>query len=179
MPANRLADPRGLDDLLPYRLYRLLAVAGAPVTRLCEGVHGITRREWRVIALLAQHGAMRSSQLAEQALLDRARTSKAVSSLVGKQLVSRSAGTGDGRQVCLALTPRGTALHDQMLPQVLALHQQLMQALAPEAVAQLDAALLALQRHAELSDLVAALPRLQRHRGKSARWPALVTRPAD
>ena len=88
------------------------------VTRLCEGLHGITRREWRVIALLAQHGAMRSSQRAEQALLDRARTSKAVSSLVDKQLVdkwlvSRSAAAGDGRQLRLALTERGKAVRSR------------------------------------------------------------------
>lgn len=35
--ASRLTEPQGLDDLLPYRL--------------CAGVHGITRREWRLVAL--------------------------------------------------------------------------------------------------------------------------------
>ena len=69
-------------------------------------------------AVLAQHGAMRSSQRAEQALLDRARTSKAVSSLVDKQLVdkwlvSRSAAAGDGRQLRLALTERGKAVRSR------------------------------------------------------------------
>ena len=70
MSATRLTQPQGLDDLLLYRLYRLLAVASEPVTRLCEGVHGITRREWRLVALLGQHGAQRSAHLAERALLE-------------------------------------------------------------------------------------------------------------
>ena len=52
MPSPRLSAPQGLDDLLLYRLSRLLGVAGAPVIRLCEGQFGITRREWRVLALL-------------------------------------------------------------------------------------------------------------------------------
>ena len=49
---SRLAQPAALDDLLLYRLSRLLAVGGSPVIRLCEGRFGITRREWRVRALL-------------------------------------------------------------------------------------------------------------------------------
>lgn len=52
------------------------------VIRLCEGRLGITRREWRIIALLAQDEGLLSSQLAERAQLDRARTSKAITSLV-------------------------------------------------------------------------------------------------
>jgi DNA-binding MarR family transcriptional regulator len=170
LAAARLTDPQGLDDMLLYRLYRLLAVAGEPVTRLCEGVHGITRREWRVIALLGQHGAMRSSRLADLALLDRARTSKAVTSLAGKGLLSRSTGVGDARQVRLALTERGQALHGQMLPQVRAINQQLLQALEPTVVAQLDEALDRLQTQAERSGLAASLPRIGRHRGRGA-WP--------
>ena len=166
MPGSRLTDPQGLDDLLLYRLYRLLAVAGEPVTRLCEGVHGITRREWRLIALLGQQGAMRSSQLAERALLDRARTSKAVSSLVAKGLLSRRAGVGDARQVVLALTDAGQALHSQVLPQVRAINRQLLQALSPDAVEQLDHALAALQQQAGHSGLAAGLPRIGRHRGR-------------
>lgn len=166
MPASRLTEPQGLDDLLLYRLYRLLAVASEPVNRLCEGVHGITRREWRLVALLGQHGALRSSQLAERALLDRARTSKAVSSLVGKGLLVRSSGAGDARHVVLSLTEHGRQLHDQVLPQVRAINGQLLQALAADQVAALDDSLARLQQQAGLSGLAATLPRIGRHRGK-------------
>jgi DNA-binding MarR family transcriptional regulator len=81
--ASRLGAPAALDDVLLYRISRLLATAGSMVIRLCEGRYGITRREWRVLALLAQEEGLLSSQLAERAQLDRARTSKAISSLVG------------------------------------------------------------------------------------------------
>jgi DNA-binding MarR family transcriptional regulator len=167
LAGSRLTHPQGLDDLLLYRLYRLLAVAGEPVTRLCEGVHGITRREWRLLALLGQHGAMGSSQLAERALLDRARTSKAVTSLVTKGLLSRQTGPADRRQVLLSLTARGQSVHDAMLPQVQAINQQLLQRLPPEAVLQLDQALAQLQQQADTSDLAHSLPRIGRQRGKT------------
>ena len=51
----RLRDPQTLDDLLNYRLLRLYAQSGAPVIRLLEGRYGISRREWRLLALLAAH----------------------------------------------------------------------------------------------------------------------------
>ena len=91
------APRRPLDDLLLYRLSRLLAVGGSMVIRLCEGRFGITRREWRLIATLASRGDLSSSQLAEHAQLDRARTSKAVGSMVAKGLLSRAHPAGDRR----------------------------------------------------------------------------------
>lgn len=48
------ARPATVDDLLNYRLSCLLASSGAMVTRLCEGRYGITRREWRLVALLGK-----------------------------------------------------------------------------------------------------------------------------
>ncbi|QJW83235.1 hypothetical protein HK414_00080 [Ramlibacter terrae] len=62
-----LLHPTTVDDLLNYRLSCLLDASGAMVTRLCEGRFGITRREWRLVALLAAHGAMSPSTLAERA----------------------------------------------------------------------------------------------------------------
>lgn len=41
---SRLTAPLTLDDLLDYRLFWLFALGGAPVVRLLEGRHGITRR---------------------------------------------------------------------------------------------------------------------------------------
>ena len=37
------AHPETVEDLLNYRLNRLLASSGAMVTRLCEGKYGITQ----------------------------------------------------------------------------------------------------------------------------------------
>lgn len=172
MSAPRLSHPQGIDDLLLYRLYRLLAVAGAPVIRLCEGGHDITRREWRVIAMLAQHGALRSSQLAERALLDRARTSKAVTSLLAKNLISRNPGPGDGRSALLALTEAGTRLHTALLPQVVAINRQVLGALSAHEVAMLDDVLARLQAQAEHSGLADTLPHADRHLGRARRRQA-------
>lgn len=157
---------RPLDDLLLYRLSRLLSVAGGMVIRLCEGRFGITRREWRLIATLASRGELGSSQLAEHAQLDRARTSKAVSSLVGKQLVSRTQADSDRRHVALRLTPAGLAVYEALFPLVSQINAELMAVLGPERERDFDAMMAELQARAERMVAQAALPKADRRRGK-------------
>lgn len=170
MTAEDAATPprRPLDDLLLYRLSRLLAVAGSMVIRLCEGRFGITRREWRLIAVLASRGELGSSQLAEHAQLDRARTSKAVGSLVAKRLVSRTALAGDRRQVRLGLTATGQALYDELFPLVTRINAELMGTLDADDAARFDDALHRLQAHAETMVAQAVLPKADRGRHGAA-----------
>jgi DNA-binding MarR family transcriptional regulator len=167
MPATR--EPAGLDDLLLYKLSRLLSVGGSMVIRLCEGRFGITRREWRVLARLAQEGELLSSELADRVRLDRARTSRAVSSLVAKKLVRREAGTADRRQARLALTDKGRSLHEAMFPLVCEINRGLLAPLSASEARQLDGMLSRLQDRAE--DMVAAaeLPKADRRRGGRTR----------
>jgi DNA-binding MarR family transcriptional regulator len=161
----RLDQPEGLDDLLLYRLNHLLGTAGSMVIRLCEGRFGITRREWRVLALLARDQGLQSSQLAQRAQLDRARTSKAITSLVAKKLLARDVHPADRRQVRLALTAQGQALYDTMFPLVREINRELLAALADTDVAVLDAALDRMQARAEVLVAASELPKADRRRG--------------
>ena len=171
MPAAQLDHPAGLDDLLLYRFARLLAVGGSMVIRLCEGRFGITRREWRVIARLAREDDLLSSELADRIQLDRARTSRAVSSLVAKRLVKRQTGTADRRQARLALTEKGRSLHRELFPLVAEINQGLLAPLSAAQVRELEAMLSALQQRADAMVQDAALPKADRRRGARARLP--------
>lgn len=166
--ATRLSQPATLNDMLLYRLSRLLSVAGAPVIRLCEGHYGITRREWRILSLLSLREGLLSSQLAERAQLDRARTSKAITSLVAKALVQRRTLAGDRRQAALVLTDAGRALVRELFPQVAGINREVLSVLSAADVAQLDATLQRLQDHAEqlLARAHDALPKADRRRGQ-------------
>lgn len=159
---------RPLDDLLLYRTSRLLSVAGGMVIRLCEGRFGITRREWRLVATLAGRGALGSSQLAEHAQLDRARTSKAVSSLVKKGMVSREQPAGDRRHVLLRLTEPGEALYAQLYPLVCAINAELLGALDAQEVALLDGMLQRLHARGEAMVAAADLPKADRRRREAS-----------
>lgn len=166
---SRLAQPRSLDDVLLYRISRLLSTAGSMVIRLCEGSFGITRREWRLIALLAQEDGVLSSQLAQRAQLDRARTSRAVTSLVAKKLVKRTSGPADRREVRLTLTEAGRSLYARLFPLVLQINGELLSVLTPAHLDAMDRSLEALQAQAESMVGRAQLPKANRRRGGRVR----------
>ena len=149
MPTNRLTQPKSLDDMLLYVLWQLQAAARRPVVRLCEAEFGITRREWRMLAQLADSEGMPSSALAERAALDRAQTSRAVSALVQKGLVVRTPRPGNRREGLLHLTERGRALYAALLPRVAAINQELLSVLSETEVATLDALVQRLRAQAE------------------------------
>ena len=149
MPTNRLTQPKSLDDMLLYVLWQLQAAARRPVVRLCEAEFGITRREWRMLAQLADSEGMPSSALAERAALDRAQTSRAVSALVQKGLVVRTPRPGNRREVLLHLTERGRALYAALLPRVAAINQELLSVLSETEGATLDALVQRLRAQAE------------------------------
>ena len=138
MPTNRLTQPKSLDDMLLYVLWQLQ-----------EAEFGITRREWRMLAQLADSEGMPSSALAERAALDRAQTSRAVSALVQKGLVVRTPRPGNRREVLLHLTERGRALYAALLPRVAAINQELLSVLSETEVATLDALVQRLRAQAE------------------------------
>ncbi|SEA60794.1 MULTISPECIES: MarR family winged helix-turn-helix transcriptional regulator [Acidovorax] len=158
-------NPQSIDDMLLYRLGRVLGKAGSLVTRICEGEFGITRREWRVLAQLGKRDGILSSELADAAQLDRARTSRAVTALVARQLVVRVPRPHDRRQVVLHLSDAGRALYEAVLPRVMAIHQALVAPLSPVEADQLDALLAVLQSQADAMQCGADLPKADRRRG--------------
>jgi DNA-binding MarR family transcriptional regulator len=166
---STLLEPRALDELLLYRLMRLQATAGALVVRYCEGQYGITRREWRIIAVLAAKGPMGSSELAEHAHLDRSRTSKAVTALAQKNLLSRTIGLGDARYIRLALTATGLATHRSLFPLVSQINRDVLAGLNSHEVGLFDDILARLQQSAEALSAKSTAPLADRRRGGSAR----------
>jgi len=160
-----LNQPQSISDLLLFRINRLLSVGGAPVIRLCEGAHGISRREWRLLAAMANWGGLMPSQLAQHAQLDRARTSKAITSLVQKKLVQREVQLGDKRKALVRLSDAGRALYARLFPQVLVIHHELLSVLTPAEVALLDGLLDKLQVSADGLQKRAGGPRADRRRG--------------
>jgi DNA-binding MarR family transcriptional regulator len=170
-----LRDPQTLDDLLNYRLLRLYALSGAPVIRLLEGRYGISRREWRLLALLAAHGELSPSALAEQAHLDRPRATRGVQVLVGKRLARRNAEAGDARRARIALTAAGRRLYDELFPQIAAINARVVSVLDNAAVQALDQAMARLTSEAlQLNQEVLRDLRADRRAGGSRKvrnWP--------
>lgn len=152
--SDRVSDPQRQGDLLLYRLHRIQSTAGRLVVQLCESEFGITRREWRVLSVLNEHEGVLSSVLAEHALLDRARTSRALTSLAAKKLITRRPRPSDRREVHVFLTDEGKRVYGQILPRVMAINRELVSSLSAQQRRQLDEVIEALQ--AQASRMLAA-----------------------
>lgn len=164
MSESRPTQPEPMGELFLYRLTRLQAVAVAPVGRLCQARYGVSRREWRLIVVLARHGPVLSSELADLAQLDRARTSRIVTALVDMKLIAREVIPSDRRQARVSLTAEGRALYDEFLPVVVELNRQLLLELAPEEIAQLDGLMDRLAERAKENLAALDLPKMRRAR---------------
>jgi len=130
--ASSALAPQVLDDLLLYRLSRVMRATSCLVVRLLEGEYGITRREWALVAALSGCDALTSSALAERLQLDRVRTSRALQGLLAKALVRTERDARDGRKVWVSLTEAGQALYAQVFPRVAQINVELGAVLAPE-----------------------------------------------
>ena len=160
-----IEDPSGIQDLLLFRLSKIVSIGGGMVTRICEGQFGITRREWAVLALLAQADETRWSRIIEQSELDNARLSRAVSSLVAKGLASKR--QVPSRGVWVSLTDSGRTVFAELFPVTRAVNLSLLEGLGEAERRQLDVALDAIHQRAVDLAKETHLPKADRRRGRT------------
>lgn len=140
---SRLAHPEKHDDLLNFQLKRLVGIGGAPAIRLCEGMYGVTRQEWRLIAAFVEDGPMTTSAVAQRCSwpIEPGRISRIISSLTAKGLVRRVQSPPDERLTKLEATAEAGRIYAELFPQLAAINRRIMMAL-DEAEAVLFAELL-------------------------------------
>lgn len=119
-----------INELLSYRLSVIgnlishtLAARFAPVTDL-------SLLEWRAITLLNSYGPLTVKELARHAALDFGYTSRLVTRLNARGLVSKNSGS-DARSVDLSLTTAGHALHKRLWNIAMECNSQLLELLKP------------------------------------------------
>lgn len=163
--AGSIEAPDGIQDLLLFRLSRIVSIGGSLVTRICEGQYGITRREWAVLALVAQADAVKWSRIVEQSELDGPRLSRAVSSLVRKGLASKR--HLPSRGVWVSLTDSGRSIYAELLPVTISLNARLLEGLGDVEFKLLGRALESIHRRAiDLAEEM-PVPKADRRRGKT------------
>jgi DNA-binding MarR family transcriptional regulator len=133
-----LKNPARHDDLLNYRLKRLLSLGGAPAIRLCEGGYGIARQEWRLVAALVEGGPLTVGELRRRSGVEPARVSRGVQQLVHKGFVERAADAAGRPRALLVPTQRGHALYGELFPQLAAINRRLMDVLREDEATFLD-----------------------------------------
>lgn len=124
-----------LEAFLPYQL----AVAASRVSRgFAERYRrdfGIGIPEWRVLAHLAQSGAVSVREIHARVDMDKSRVSRAAARLESAGHIAKTPNPGDRRLVELTLTPAGRDLVAQILPAARDYQRDLEARLGPEAPA--------------------------------------------
>ena len=170
-----LADPQRHDELLNYRLKRLVTSGGAPAIRLCEGRFGIARLEWRLLAALVEEGARSPSELTRRTGLDAGRVSRTLTLLTEKQLVTREPVHERKRRARVEASESGRELYDSLWPLLAAINRRLVSVLEPHESKMFDRCLVKLTEQALRIQSEGALDDLKTHRrlGGSRRvWKA-------
>lgn len=133
-----LTAPETVEDLLNYRLARLLSATSTPGIRLLEGRFGVTRRQWGLMGLLAAHGPMSPSDLSRLSHLEPSKVSLPITELVSRGLVHRETLVGDRRRAVVRLTESGQHLYRSAFPLLAELSRAMLGALSPDEVNALD-----------------------------------------
>jgi DNA-binding MarR family transcriptional regulator len=139
-----------LQRFLPYRVAVLAEALSQCVGQVYRERFGLTRDEWRVMAALAEPGAVKTSRVIESTTLEKMQVSRAVSRLEEAALLERLPDPEDGRGWLLRLKPAGRAMYQKIVPLVQAREEFLLQALEPTEREALDAAIGKLQQRAKL-----------------------------
>ncbi len=121
-----------LEGFFPYKL----AVAAEAFSRSLMAVYGrrygLSREEWRLLFLLAGVEEMTSLELGQRTTLDKVQVSRAAQRLEEKGLITRAIAPRDRRLRLYACTEAGRALFAEILPQVDASAEQILQAMSPD-----------------------------------------------
>jgi DNA-binding MarR family transcriptional regulator len=119
--ANRLQ----LDKFLPYRLSITSNLVSDRIARTYEALFGLTIPEWRLVAVIAEAGAITQAEIGERTRMDKVTVSRAAIALVGRSLLTRAPNAGDRRSHLLSLTTEGQSLYEAVAPKALAMEAEL------------------------------------------------------
>lgn len=105
-----------LGNYLPYLVNRVGFALVASFTAEALKPHGLSIEMWRVLAALSNNGGQRQVDLAAMTSIDASTLSRLVSRLVRMGQVTRSRSETSSREVLVALTPKGRALVQRLIP---------------------------------------------------------------
>ena len=123
-----------LFKFVPFRLNRLAAEVSAALSSEYQQRYGLDIPEWRVLATLGfRNDACSAQYIAHCTRTHKSTISRAVTTLMKRQLVERVENKADRREFALRMTRKGKALYEALIPRLLRKEQEILSCLsAPE-----------------------------------------------
>jgi len=122
-----------LFKFVPFRLNRLGAEVSGALSSEYRARYGLDIPEWRVMATLGFRDEACSAQYISQCTRTHKSTiSRAVTSLLERELIERVENADDRREFRLAMTPKGRALYEELIPRLLRREQEILACLTAQ-----------------------------------------------
>ena len=127
-----------LDSFIPYRLSVLQQEVSRLIATAYAEEYGLMRHDWRVMAALGNDQPLSANEVCDRTNMDKVQVSRAISRLLGRELVARVQDTKDRRRWILRLTPDGEAMYRAIVPAARAREADLLATLSDSEFRQLD-----------------------------------------
>jgi len=105
-----------LDNYLPYLINRVGSAIAEIYTGDILSPLGVSLDMWRVLAALSNNGEQRQIDLVENTSIDVSTMSRLITRMVRQGLVTRNRSKTSSREVVIALTTKGRAQVDGLIP---------------------------------------------------------------
>jgi DNA-binding MarR family transcriptional regulator len=117
----------------PFQLNRLAAEVSSALSAEYAVRYGLDIPEWRVLATLGfRHEACSAQYIAHCTRTHKSTISRAVTSLMKRQIVERVENSDDRREFRLRLTRKGAALYEELIPRLLRREQEILSCLSAQ-----------------------------------------------
>ena len=118
---------------VPFRLNRLAAEVSSALSAEYAARYGLDSPEWRVLATLGfRHDACSAQYIAQCTRTHKSTISRAVTSLMKREIVERVENEDDRREFRLRLTRKGAALYEELIPRLLRREQEILSCLSAQ-----------------------------------------------
>ncbi len=136
---------------VPFRLNRLAAEVSAALSGEYQERYGLDIPEWRVLATLGFRNAACSAQyIAHCTRTHKSTISRAVTTLMARQLVERVENEDDRREFKLRMTRKGEALYEELIPRLKRKEQEILSCLSAQERKEFASALGKIEKHLDL-----------------------------
>lgn len=114
--SRKARDVIRLDSFLPYRLSLLAHALSLGTAELEAGRHQLTVQEWKVMAIIADHGPLIPAEIRRHGTQDKSTISWAIKRLQQRGFLIRQPRDGDGRTFEVSLSEAGWAYYGAIAP---------------------------------------------------------------
>jgi DNA-binding MarR family transcriptional regulator len=129
--ASKKGSRLDLFRFVPFRLNRLAAEVSSALSSEYQERYGLDIPEWRVLATLGfRNDACSAQYIAHCTRTHKSTISRAVTALLGRQLVERVENADDRREYRLRMTRKGKALYEELIPRLLRREQEILSCLS-------------------------------------------------